>query len=74
MSTFSHLPRYPPESAAPDRPSAPGDDVRGAVAIAHVVAELLIVASPLFAILWWIVCLPILLALVVTTAAHDEHS
>jgi hypothetical protein len=74
MSTFSDLPRYPAHSTdAPDGPAEFEGGIRGAVAIAQTAGELLFIASPLFACLWWIVCLPILLALLLATATRDDR-
>lgn len=74
MGTFSDLPRYPPDSVdSPDGPSEFDGGVRGAIAIAQIAGELLFVALPLFAVLWYIVCLPILLALLLAAAARDDR-
>ena len=70
MSTFSDLPRYPADSVdQPDGPSEADGAVRGAITIAQIAGELLLIATPFFACLWWIVCLPILIVLVV---AHER--
>ena len=74
MGTFSDLPRYPAHAAdSPDGPPESDGAVRGAVAIAQTAGELLLIASPLFAWLWWLVCLPVLLALVVMMATRDDR-
>ena len=74
MGTFSDLPRYPADSIdTPDGPPGADGSIRGAVAVAHAVGEVLFLATPLFAILWFIVCLPILVALILASAARDER-
>ena len=74
MSTFSDLPRYPTDSVdEPDGPSDADSAVRGALTIAQGAGELLFIALPLFALLWWIVCLPILLALLLSAVTEDER-
>ena len=71
MGTFSDLPRYPSDSIdEPDGPSGSDGSIRGAVAIAQIVGEVLFLATPLFALLWFVVCLPILVALILTAAAR----
>jgi hypothetical protein len=74
MSTFSDLPRYPTDSV--DEPNGLSDSdgaYRGAIVIAQVAGELLFIALPLFALLWWIVCLPILLALLISAEWRADH-
>jgi hypothetical protein len=74
MSTFSDLPRYPTHSVdEPDGPSESEGAMRGAVTIAQVASELLFIATPLFSLLWLVVCLPILLALLLASA-RDERA
>jgi hypothetical protein len=74
MGTFSDLPRYPRDSV--DEAAGPSEfdgAIRGAIAVAQTAGELLFMATPLFAVLWWIVCLPVLLALILATATRDER-
>jgi hypothetical protein len=47
--------------------------IRGAITVAQIVGEVLFLATPLFALLWFVVCLPLLVALILTTTARDEH-
>lgn len=74
MNTFSDLPRYPTDSIdRPDGPSESDGAIRFAVTIAQYCGELLFLATPIFAIMWLIVCLPILLALLISAETCDER-
>jgi hypothetical protein len=74
MNNFSDLPRYPADSIdEPDGPSGGDGSIRGAVTIAQIVGEVLFLAAPLLTLLWFVVCLPLLVALILTAPARDEH-
>ena len=73
MCTFSDLPRYPTDSVdEPDGPSESEGAMRGAITIAQVASELLMLATPLFAILWLVVCCPILLVLLLASMRAER--
>ena len=74
MSTFTDLPRYPKDSVDEAEASSELDGaLRGAATIVQTAAELLAFASPIFACLWFVMALPILLALILMTATRDER-
>jgi hypothetical protein len=74
MNTFSDLPRYPRELTGPSDHLARSEvAVRWAAILVRVAGQLLIVAAPVFGCLWLVVSLPVLLALIVVTAARDQH-
>jgi hypothetical protein len=74
MNTFTDLPRYPAASVdQPDGTPDHADHVRGALTVAQVAGELLAFASPIFALLWWVVFFPIMFGLLLFAASQHER-
>lgn len=74
MSSISDLPRFP--AASVDQPDGTPDTaghVRAAFTVAQVAGELLAFASPIFALLWWIVFFPVMFGLLVFAAGQHER-
>src|SRR3954465_3618255 len=64
MNTFTDLPRYPPDAVdhLDSTPDTAGP-LRSAVTIAQVAGELLVLATPILACLWWLVFFPVMFGL-----------
>ena len=74
MNTFSDLPRYPATAVDPlDGPPDTDGSIRGAITIAQVAGELLALAAPIIACLWWIVFFPVLFGLLLFAASQHER-
>jgi hypothetical protein len=75
MNTFSDLPRFPTASVDhPDETPDTATSIRSTLTIAQVTGELLALAVPIVALLWWIVFFPLMFGLLLFAASqHDRR-